>query len=64
MNDSEAYGNFNMGAGFALYLPKTEVRKVWEVLEDYKHPLIVSAPATPDTLNGATKRKSLSNRRS
>ena len=38
VNDSEAYGNFNMGAGFALYVPKTEVRKVWEVLEDYKHP--------------------------
>lgn len=28
VDDFEAYGNFNMGAGFALYVPQTEVEKV------------------------------------
>ena len=28
IDDSEAYGNFNMGAGFALYVPKEEVETV------------------------------------
>lgn len=27
VNDREAYGNFNMGAGFAIYLPTREVRR-------------------------------------
>ncbi|HEY4511051.1 MAG TPA: AIR synthase related protein [Candidatus Paceibacterota bacterium] len=32
VDDAEAYGNFNMGAGFALYVPEEKVGKVWEVL--------------------------------
>lgn len=28
VDDTEAYGNFNMGAGFALYVPKADVEKV------------------------------------
>ncbi|MCP6719863.1 MAG: AIR synthase related protein [Patescibacteria group bacterium] len=33
VDDWEAYGNFNMGAGFALYVPEADVRKVWDVLK-------------------------------
>jgi phosphoribosylformylglycinamidine cyclo-ligase len=32
VDDREAYGNFNMGAGFALYLPKEAVRDVFNVM--------------------------------
>ena len=31
VDDQEAYGNFNMGAGFALYVPEKDVDKVLEV---------------------------------
>lgn len=31
VDDEEAYGNFNMGAGFALYVPETDTKKVQEV---------------------------------
>lgn len=31
----EAYGNFNMGAGFAIFLPHGDVSKLWNVL----HPI-------------------------
>lgn len=34
VEDAEAYGIFNMGAGFALYMPEFEVRKVWSLLRD------------------------------
>ena len=26
IDDAEAYGNFNMGAGFAIYVPEKDVR--------------------------------------
>ncbi len=32
IDDTEAYGNFNMGAGFALYAPEKDVDKVFEVV--------------------------------
>jgi phosphoribosylformylglycinamidine cyclo-ligase len=32
VDDREAYGNFNMGAGFALYVPKEAVRDVFNVM--------------------------------
>lgn len=38
IDDREAYGNFNMGAGFAFYVPKADVRKVWDVLHSYDPP--------------------------
>lgn len=31
VDDEEAYGNLNMGAGFALYVPEADVKKVWEL---------------------------------
>ena len=32
VDDMEAYGNFNMSAGFALYVPEADVKNIWEVL--------------------------------
>lgn len=32
----EAYGNLNMGAGFALYVPEKDAKKVLEVIDSYK----------------------------
>ena len=32
VDDAEAYGNFNMGAGFALYVPEADVKNIWKVL--------------------------------
>ena len=37
VDDREAYGNLNMGAGFALYVPESEVQKVWTVFQSYGH---------------------------
>jgi len=34
VDDKEAYGTFNMGAGFALYVPEADVDKVLEVEKD------------------------------
>ncbi len=34
--DEEMYGNFNMGAGFAIYVPKHEVERVLTIVESYK----------------------------
>jgi phosphoribosylformylglycinamidine cyclo-ligase len=31
VDDAEAYGNFNMGAGFAIYLPQNDVKAVLEI---------------------------------
>jgi phosphoribosylformylglycinamidine cyclo-ligase len=31
VDDEEAYGNFNMGAGFALYVPEADVKKIEEI---------------------------------
>lgn len=30
VDDTEAYANFNMGAGFALYVPETDIEKIQE----------------------------------
>ncbi|MBI2463152.1 MAG: phosphoribosylformylglycinamidine cyclo-ligase [Candidatus Spechtbacteria bacterium] len=38
IDDQEAYGNFNMGAGFAIYVPEADVKKVLDVLEGYSYP--------------------------
>ena len=32
VDDAEAYGNFNMGAGFAIYVPETDVPAVMDVV--------------------------------
>ncbi len=32
VTDEEAYGNFNMGAGFALYIPQNHLKKFWEIV--------------------------------
>lgn len=38
VTDAEAYATFNMGAGFALYVPREDMRIVWDVLESYDPP--------------------------
>lgn len=35
VDDYEAYATFNMGAGFALYTPETEIAKIKSVIESY-----------------------------
>jgi len=35
VDDAEAYGNFNMGAGFAIYLPEHDVRAVLEIAKAF-----------------------------
>ena len=35
VDDSEAYGNFNMGAGFALYVPEKDVATVLDVVRPF-----------------------------
>lgn len=34
-DDSEMYGNFNMGAGFAIFLPKKQIEKAREIAKNY-----------------------------
>ena len=36
VDDTEAYGNFNMGVGFALYVPDADIEKVQEVARHLK----------------------------
>lgn len=36
VDDAEAYGNFNMGAGFALYVPEADVDAVLQVAASHK----------------------------
>ncbi|OGF69611.1 hypothetical protein A3H65_02005 [Candidatus Giovannonibacteria bacterium RIFCSPLOWO2_02_FULL_45_14] len=43
VDDMEAYGNLNMGAGFALYVPETHARKVLAIVERQKFPEGLSA---------------------
>lgn len=38
VSNEEAYANLNMGAGFVLYVPRSDVRKVWNVLHSYEPP--------------------------
>lgn len=33
VDNMEAYGNFNMGAGFALYVSESDLEQVWQVLK-------------------------------
>lgn len=35
IDDTEAYGNFNMGAGFAIYVPETDVAAVREIAQAF-----------------------------
>ena len=35
IDDKEAYGNFNMGAGFAIYVPEKDVATVLDVAEAF-----------------------------
>ena len=35
VDDAEAYGNFNMGAGFAIYVPEKEVALVLDVAKAF-----------------------------
>jgi len=37
IDNREAYGNFNMGAGFALYAPKADIWKIWMVAKSDEH---------------------------
>lgn len=37
ISDREAYGNFNMGAGFAIYTPQSDVKRVFEILHSPKN---------------------------
>lgn len=34
VDDMEAYGNFNMGAGFALYVPEADTKKVQKIAQN------------------------------
>ena len=38
VDDREAYANLNMGAGFALILPPSDVRRLWEIFHHYEYP--------------------------
>lgn len=38
VEDKEMYATFNMGAGFALYVPQDDVKKVWSILHSYNPP--------------------------
>ena len=35
VDDAEAYGNFNMGAGFAIYVPETDVAVVVDIAKSF-----------------------------
>lgn len=37
VDDGEAYGNFNMGAGFAIYVPQDDVATVMEVAKEFPY---------------------------
>jgi phosphoribosylformylglycinamidine cyclo-ligase len=37
VDDWEAYGNFNMGARFAIYIPENDTEKPLEVVRDNEH---------------------------
>ncbi len=43
MDDREAYGNLNMGAGFALYISEADKKKLWEIFRSYGHTELFSA---------------------
>ena len=35
VDDAEAYGNFNMGAGFAIYVPEKDVATVLDIAKAF-----------------------------
>lgn len=35
VDEREMYGNYNMGAGFALYVPESDVKKLWDVFHHF-----------------------------
>ena len=35
VDDAEAYGNFNMGAGFAIYVPESDVAAVLDIAKAF-----------------------------
>lgn len=35
VDEREMYGNYNMGAGFALYVPESDVKQVWNVFHHF-----------------------------
>jgi phosphoribosylformylglycinamidine cyclo-ligase len=37
IDDAEAYGNFNMGAGFAMYVPENDIRAVLSIAEKFPY---------------------------
>ncbi|HJV32906.1 MAG TPA: AIR synthase related protein, partial [Patescibacteria group bacterium] len=38
VDDAEAYGNLNMGAGFALFIPRSDINKAWNALNPEGQP--------------------------
>ena len=52
VDDAEAYGNFNMGAGFAIYVPEKDVATVLDVAKAFPF----SALRAGHVENGATRR--------
>jgi phosphoribosylformylglycinamidine cyclo-ligase len=42
LSDAEAYGTFNMGAGFALYVPAADAARVVQVAHEAGHPAWVA----------------------
>ncbi|MEK7638749.1 MAG: AIR synthase related protein [Patescibacteria group bacterium] len=55
IDDTEAYGNLNMGAGFALYVPEADFRKVWNVAYSYPTPRAFELLLAGHIENGAKK---------
>ena len=37
VDDEEAFGNFNMGAGFVLYVPQTQIGRVFKAIEPLQY---------------------------
>ena len=35
VDEREMYGNYNMGAGFVLYVPESDVKKLWDVFHHF-----------------------------
>ncbi len=41
VDDLEAYGNLNMGAGFTIYVPQDDVPRIWDMLKEHEMPFEV-----------------------
>ncbi|MBV6343643.1 AIR synthase-related protein, partial [Candidatus Magnetobacterium casense] len=55
VDDREAYGNLNMGAGFVLFVPQSDLSNVWDVLESYDAPDRFGAVIAGHVENGPKK---------